>query len=999
MNIKKLIHVAFFIICSQTLSGCGSDSDNTSTDGAPGPASATIEADNVILVLSGTDNDVNLVALDAVSVSDNSGFVVSSVTSLSGAPECAQYSIHNEGFAIDRSKDNGEVKVCDYRYTVALSQRQTLSSNSYPSGIVRVAMTPRAVTVEDMVPVSAVALAGQTTKINLKTLLDAVGEDITTPSGLTLGGISHAYSPSGSAKVSPSPATHELTYEPGSFKEGIDRVLFSYSSASAVKFGYLDIAVTEKVNQGLVVKPANVYGAVVGVNVEHVIDIEPYVTDHDGKGYYLAHVDSFHATVTKEPSPDTTKLRFKSGQSGKHYVSFAVADGQGAYEMGLIEVLVGTAWLDIELGWLERLTAPITVVAADRGSVDYSGAMSDSGYTPALSIAGFTSDKAAKYCEDKGGRLPTVAELTEVITKKPKDNYDWPTQQAYLATVTNHSATPEYRKMTLTSGSTDSSADSTSHYNVTCLISGSFSGLHGRALPEAGNSVKLDFKLLNHKGQPMANKTVAVSSVSRNGPKAPAHNATGIQSSYQTDADGEFSVTVTNGEEENIWVTASYDGYSRTAVAHFEWPLVVGQGSMGAIDADDKVSVWGETNCSQPTVDCDDTDIMTLNSFVAPNMNAVTGLSASGRVVGYGIDVPESTNKTEDVIEVIAGANSYVALHNDRRVSTWGTNPLDLSIDNAEKVVMDHTGSSFAALTLDGTVVGWGSVTPGNDKVIDSDKPIESIWPGQNAFAAIQKDTGKAFVWGAGKNADITCDNSSDCVAISTDDLNSGVVKVVFNEQAGAAIKSDGSVVTWGDINSGGDPTCAQSGTNCSSVPAALSDIADIIAGYNSFAAVNKDGSVVAVWGDKTQGGSLSCSDSSCSAATSSDLSQIEDIIGGQNSFVVSLKGGTLDAWGLKASGGEIAFGSVTDTEKLISTGTGGVYPGFAVINKSDKAYAWGAAQYQCDSKAYCEFTDITHAVIGEQTGAVITTSGVVTTFGAAGKGGDSSSVQPLNLK
>ena len=74
----------------------------------------------------------------------------------------------------------------------------------------------------------------------------------------------------------------------------------------------------------------------------------------------------------------------------------------------------------------------------------------------------------------------------------------------------------------------------------------------------------------------------------------------------------------------------------------------------------------------------------------------------------------------------------------------------------------------------------------------------------------------------------------------------SGVVDVVASDQAFAALKDDGSVVTWGSGLFGG---------NSSAVASELQqDVVDVVASTSAFAARRSDGSVV-VWGDQSAGG------------------------------------------------------------------------------------------------------------------------------------------------
>ena len=87
--------------------------------------------------------------------------------------------------------------------------------------------------------------------------------------------------------------------------------------------------------------------------------------------------------------------------------------------------------------------------------------------------------------------------------------------------------------------------------------------------------------------------------------------------------------------------------------------------------------------------------------------------------------------------------------------------------------------------------------------------------------------------------------------------LSSGVSKIFSSEFAFAALKEDGSVVTWGSSNSGGDS---------SGVATSLtSGVSQIFSNRYAFAALKEDGSVV-TWGADSYGGDSSSVSSSLSS-------------------------------------------------------------------------------------------------------------------------------------
>nr|WP_322685163.1 DUF4347 domain-containing protein [Nostoc sp. DedQUE07]MDZ8131330.1 DUF4347 domain-containing protein [Nostoc sp. DedQUE07] len=108
------------------------------------------------------------------------------------------------------------------------------------------------------------------------------------------------------------------------------------------------------------------------------------------------------------------------------------------------------------------------------------------------------------------------------------------------------------------------------------------------------------------------------------------------------------------------------------------------------------------------------------------------------------------------------------------------------------------------------------------------------------AFAALKED-GSVVTWG---NSTYGGDSSS-----VTGQLASGVTNISSTYYAFAALKEDGSVVTWGDSGFGG---------NSSAVSSQLtSGVTNIFSTHIAFAALKSDGSVV-TWGNSEYGGDSS---------------------------------------------------------------------------------------------------------------------------------------------
>ena len=74
-----------------------------------------------------------------------------------------------------------------------------------------------------------------------------------------------------------------------------------------------------------------------------------------------------------------------------------------------------------------------------------------------------------------------------------------------------------------------------------------------------------------------------------------------------------------------------------------------------------------------------------------------------------------------------------------------------------------------------------------------------SQWRNASAFAALKAD-GSVVTWGADWAGGSTATQTPE-----GDNLTSGVTQIFSTQDAFAALKADGSVVTWGNTGNGGD--------------------------------------------------------------------------------------------------------------------------------------------------------------------------------------------------
>ena len=186
------------------------------------------------------------------------------------------------------------------------------------------------------------------------------------------------------------------------------------------------------------------------------------------------------------------------------------------------------------------------------------------------------------------------------------------------------------------------------------------------------------------------------------------------------------------------------------------------------------------------------------------------------------------------------------------------------------------------------------------------------------AFAAVKRD-GSVVTWG-----DASTGGNSTAVAAR---LAAGVRRVFSTTSAFAALKSDGSVVAWGDPLFGGD---------ASVVGGALSfGVTEIASTALAFAARKSDGSVI-TWGDSRFGNFGGDS----SAVRAQLASGVEQVFASRGAFAALKSDGSVVPWG------DAAFGGVSaPAAPLLASGVVTITPGeaaFAALKSDGSVVAWG---------------------------------------------------------
>ncbi|CAE8641290.1 unnamed protein product [Polarella glacialis] len=257
----------------------------------------------------------------------------------------------------------------------------------------------------------------------------------------------------------------------------------------------------------------------------------------------------------------------------------------------------------------------------------------------------------------------------------------------------------------------------------------------------------------------------------------------------------------------------------------------------------------------------------------------------------------------------------------------------------------------------------------------DLKKTHSTFWNDKSALDSAHstlKADGSVVTWGGADYGG----NSSAVAPL----LMEGVVQIRGNGNAFAAIKADGSVVTWGTADFGG---------NSSAVAPLLTEGVVQVCGTNgAFAAIKADGSVV-TWGKADFGGN--------SSAVAPLLTEgVVQVCGTSGAFAAIKADGSVVTWGKANFGGHSSLVAPLLIEGIAQVcGTNGA---FAAIKADGSVVTWGRDDFGSNYSAVAPLlTEGVTQVCGTSGAfAAIKADGSVVTWGKADYGGNSSLVAPL---
>ena len=402
--------------------------------------------------------------------------------------------------------------------------------------------------------------------------------------------------------------------------------------------------------------------------------------------------------------------------------------------------------------------------------------------------------------------------------------------------------------------------------------------------------------------------------------------------------------------------------------------------AFAAIRDDGSVVTWGDPTTggdSSKVIDQLAADVVQIFA----TRKAFAALKTDGSVITWG-DKRQGGNSENvktllkgGVVNIFSTGTAFAALKDDKTLVVWGDperggtfgEVSEEKINNVESVVstfteIDNMSETFAALRHDGSVVTWGNRSLRDDsdlKAVGRLNNVSQVIANHQAFAFLLDD-GRVKVIGnktsGGELGRVSySDEVEDDTKVTFDRvfpdgdtslepgqelyndskrLNKGIEKIVPSYKAFAALKKNGSVVTWGRYYQGGDSRAVREQIS--------SDVVDLFSCWTGFAALKRDGSVVS-WG-----GWRDVPDILPAEVMSRLSSGVVSIYSTGQSMAALKSDGSVVTWGKEISGGDSSMVS-----SHLSSGVVEIFSNnsaFAALKDDGSVVTWGAPAKGGDS-------------------------------------------------
>ncbi|WCE32291.1 hypothetical protein [Vibrio sp. SCSIO 43137] len=305
----------------------------------------------------------------------------------------------------------------------------------------------------------------------------------------------------------------------------------------------------------------------------------------------------------------------------------------------------------------------------------------------------------------------------------------------------------------------------------------------------------------------------------------------------------------------------------------------------------------------------------------------------------------------KEILAAGAGdGETFFALRSDGSGVVWGDERRggDTSLNGQEilsNIKSVHMASLAIAITKsDDSVTVFGRQTHGGDasNVRDQLNNIKSVT--SNSFSmAVINDKGGVIAWGDPTEQGTHRGLGGEIPADKAELLKSGVVDIAAVRQGGyAALKDDGSVVTWGDSR------FSQTLEEDKSLP----KIKQLYPSHNAMAAVDINGNAVA-WGDEDKGGDINHNNANV------PVINVTDIVASPifSRAYAAVSNGKVVAWGDVNYGGSEPTAELERLKEIKQIYT--TDNTFVALDIDGNAVAWGAPDTGGDSSGAGELTNI----------------------------------------
>ncbi len=733
LNFNQVSKCLLLTVLLLLLSACGVDeSESNVGNDKSQDQKITLTADNTVdSITNGLESYVLLEdKIHATSsVGDNR---VSEVVLLSDQSACRDIDVYPLGYSVNSTDYIG---TCVYEYTVQNTVDPTARAVAYSTAVVQEDATG---SVEQFEAIAESAEASTSLVINL--VDELIGQ---IPDGYTL---SETITNLGVGSASLDINNQTITFI--SDEPGYSQIIYSYASGTEVKIGSINIAVSTELNTAPIAKnidySADVDNETVNINTEVTIDVGAYISDPDGEPLQLVYVDSWYASVVPSDISDenNTAFTFNTDRAGEHFVTYAISDHNGGYDIGKVRIEVydpnnAASWGNIQQG-LQLFYGPLTHAEAfGQGVMDTS-----TNFDQNRTVSTFNYADAKKSCESKGG-LPSEAQLQELYDLSKPQSQGWPVTLSYWSSDVNKLVSLSNKQSSIPVGSDT--------YYVTCINEGGFVIDNGQSftldvIANGGSTNEGIAKVvveLTFNDQPLSGEFITADIPNNTQAQLNANTMT-------TDENGSASFELTDIKAETVAFTAEYNGEERV------------------ID----ITFIGDKNTAELV------SIATINnSDVSSGVNEVVATLADANTNSIKEEMISFTSNDAENISIISNPN-YTDENGQQKAEITWIGRDDLAYDPE---VLVTSGYSLP----DGTYISHNTnITFSTAKLVDLVVVNNNVYieKASSVYAAVKNSNGDGI---AGREVEFIT-NSSAC-KVNGKEAASGASVFVQTDQSGHA--------------------------------------------------------------------------------------------------------------------------------------------------------------------------------------------------------------------